>query len=79
MPVMKPLVHPLSETGFADLGKAQAFLGGDTLKLGHCGRVNPPKSGPAGLFARSGYAMCANNCVVRELHADTFCIRRRLD
>jgi hypothetical protein len=35
MLVMKPLVCPFPKAGFADLGKAQAFLGGDTLKLGH--------------------------------------------
>ena len=33
MLVMKLLVYPLAEAGFADLGKAQAFLDGDTLKF----------------------------------------------
>jgi hypothetical protein len=76
--IMKTAVYPLSESGFADQGKAHAFLGGYALKLVGYGRVETPQGDPAGLLFRSGYTMCANNCVVRGLHADTFCIRRRL-
>ena len=57
MPVMKPLAYPLVDSGFADLGKTQAFLGGNALEFGINGRFNPPEGEPAGLLPDSGVGL----------------------